>query len=144
MLQCPSMSGVTGCKIKIFGASHLHCSLVLVEAMQRQVTVCHTVDAGVPETQQVVIAATGKIFAVRRPLQSTHFLRVFVQSANMVVSNSDIMVVNCSVATSTGIKPDNYFTLACTAWWLWCTQFSHAVICWSASPLLDTSYSVIL
>lgn len=83
---------------------YLHSCLMLVEGVYWMITVCHTVDARVPKTQQVVISSTGQILPIRRPLQTTHFLGVLFQSANMVVSNTHIMVVNCSITTSTAGK----------------------------------------
>lgn len=81
--------------------THLDSCLVLIEGVDRSIGVICDVDTSIPNHQQVIISPTSKIFAIRRPLQSTHFLCVSSQSGYMMVRHTDIMMVNGTSSTPT-------------------------------------------
>lgn len=87
--------------------THLDSCLVLIEGEDRGIGVIGRVHTSVPDHQQVIISPTGKIFTIRRPLQSTHLLGVSGQSCNMVVCHTDIMMVNGTTSTPAGNKARN-------------------------------------
>ena len=84
--------------------SHLDSCLVLIEGEDRSISVIGHVHTSIPDHQQVVVSPTSKIFAVRRPLQSTHFLCVSSKSGYMMVCHTDIIMVNGTTSTPTGNK----------------------------------------
>lgn len=77
---------------------HLDCGLVMGEGEERS----HThAQVGVPHNQVVVIATAGQAPAIPGPLQAADFLCVGSQGAHMVLSHTNIMVVDgtCPRAT---------------------------------------------
>lgn len=86
--------------------THLDSCLVLIEGVDRSIGVICDVHTSIPNHQQVIISPTSKIFAIRRPLQSTHFLCVSGQSGYMMVCHTDIMMVNGTSPTPTSNKQE--------------------------------------
>lgn len=73
--------------------THLDSTLVLSESLYRSKV--STVPLGTwPDVHQVVIATTGQVAAIWRPLESTHLLCVASKCGHMMLSHSDIMVVD--------------------------------------------------
>lgn len=60
-----------------------------------------------PYTHQVVVASAGQVSSVRGPLQPAYFLRVTVESEDVMVCHPHVMMVNVSRpwATRGGEKP---------------------------------------
>lgn len=86
--------------------THLDSCLVLIEGVDRSIGVICDVHTSIPNHQQVIISPTSEIFAIRRPLQSTHFLCVSGQSGYMMVCHTDIMMVNGTSPTPTSNKQE--------------------------------------
>ncbi len=70
--------------------NYLHCRLMLCKWIHRG---CSRSSWGIPYINHVVVPPTGKVFAIRAPLEPTHFLGVTLQACYMVVGDTDVMVV---------------------------------------------------
>ena len=103
--------GTTKLFMKLSMTAYLNCCLMLGECIEGSTLCVAGLVAGrVPDIEEVIVATTCQVFAVGRPLESTHLLSVAGQSRHMVLRYTHIMVVNRPTPrTATKHKVQTYY-----------------------------------